>query len=106
MKTVSDNTLPMYQKFGDTLHINFNEEIKTVQDMQGNDRTVYEYTTAVTSVFSDRSQMVDTIIRSVYPLSAELAVMNSAQDKPDAYNVFQMFRLQAKQLADGWISTK
>lgn len=104
MLTQTDNKLETYQTFGDKLHVNFDETEITISNLDGTKRPAYEYTTAVSTVYANRDQLIEDIIRSKYALSSELAVMNNQVDRPENYAEFQAFRNQAKSLADGWFS--
>ena len=106
MITLTDDKLPAYQTFGEKLHINFDERVVIMRNIDDTERTGYEYTTAVSTVFANRNDLIEEIIRSKYTLSAELAVMNNQKEREDSYAEFQAFRAQAKVLADGWLSTK
>lgn len=102
MITISDNTLPTYQEFGERLRINFDETTIEVSDGLDGKRQAYQYTTAEALCASDRSQLIEAIIRSKYSVSDEFAAINNAGDKPAEYATYQAFRMQAKQLADNW----
>lgn len=104
MLTQTDNKLETYQTFGDKLHVNFDETEITISNLDGTKRKAYEYTTAVSTSYANRDKLIEDIIRSKYTLSSELAVMNNQAERPDAYAAFQNFRMQAKALADGWLS--
>lgn len=103
MITQSDNKLPTYQEFGEKLHVNFDEKEIEVKSIDGTIRQAYECTTAISAVYATRDQLIEDIIRSKYSLSAELAVMNNQADRQESYAIFQAVRMQAKELADGWV---
>ena len=105
MITQADNTLPTYQSFGEKLHINFDEQQIVVKDMDGNERIAYQYTTAESLCAASRGDLINDIIKSKYTTAGEFAAINNAQDDPQEYAEYQAFRTQAKQLADGWLST-
>lgn len=104
MITQTDNKLPTYETFGEKLRVNFDEQEIIVKDIDGNERVAYQYTTAVSSVASNRSQLISDIIGSKYTISGEFAAINNAQSDPEEYAEYQAFRAQSKQLADGWLS--
>jgi len=103
MITQTDDKLPAYQTFGERLHINFDEQEVIVKSTDGTERLAYQYTTAVTLAAADRGALINDIIRSRYDIAAEFALINNAQDRPERYAEYQLFRTQAKQLADGWL---
>lgn len=103
MITISDNPLPTYQEFGERLRINFDEIQVEVPVIDGEPRIAYQYTTAEALCASDRSTLIDAIIRSKYSVSGEFAAINNASADPEEYAEYQAFRTQAKQLADGWL---
>jgi len=104
MITCTDKKLPTYQIFGERLHINFDEKEVTVQNFDGHERIAYEYVTSVSTTHSDRSALINDIIRSQYNIADEFALINNAQEKPEQYAKYQAFRVQAKALADNWIA--
>lgn len=104
MITRTDDKLPAYQTFGERLHINFDEKEVIVKSMDGAERIAYEYTTAVSLAAADRGTLINDIIRSRYDIAAEFALINNAQERPERYAEYQLFRVQAKALADGFIS--
>lgn len=103
MITQADNKLPTYQEFGEKLHVNFDEREITVNNMDGTERIAYEYTTAVSLTTASRAQLISDIIYSRYSVGAEFAAINNAQTDTEEYATYQAFRVQAKQLADGWV---
>lgn len=103
MITISDNPLPTYQEFGERLRINFDEVQVEVPVIDSEPRIAYQYTTAEALCASDRSTLIDAIIRSKYSVSGEFAAINNASADPEEYAEYQAFRTQAKQLADGWL---
>lgn len=106
MITQADQPLPTYQEFGEKLRVNFDEQQITIKDMDGNERIAYQYTTAESMCAANRNQLISDIIGSKYTISGEFAAINNAQSKPSEYALYQDFRAQAKQLADGWISVR
>ena len=53
---------------------------------------------------ANRSQIIEAIIGSVFTTGAEIAVINNQTSDPATYVAYQEFRVQAKQLADGWLN--
>lgn len=104
MITQTDNKLNTYEVYGTKLHINFDEKEITIKDMDNKERIAYEYTTASSLIYEGRDKLIEDIIRSRYSLSGELAVMNNQTDRKEDFAEFQLFRIKAKQLADGWIN--
>ena len=103
MITQADNTLPTYQSFGEKLHINFDEQQIFIKDIESTERTAYQYTTAVSLCAASRDQLISDIISSKYTIGAEFAAINNKDERPESYAAYQAFRMQAKQLADGWL---
>lgn len=104
MITQSDSPLPTYQTFGEKLRVNFDEQQVIIKDMEGNERVVYQYTTAESLCASSRNQLISDIINSKYTIGGEFAAINNAQTYPQEYSEYQNFRAQAKQLADSWFA--
>lgn len=102
MKVYSDNALETYQVSGHELRIHWNQ--RQVQRHDG--ELVWESNEALCNVYDDRAALIQKIIGSVFALPDEIAIVNNQADKPEAYVEYQAFRVQAKQLADGWITTK
>jgi hypothetical protein len=104
MITQADNKLPTYETFGEKLRVNFDEQEIIVKDMDGNEKVVYQYTTAESSIASNRSQLISDIIGSKYTIGGEFAAINNAESDPQEYSEYQAFRAQAKHLADEWLN--
>ena len=103
MKTHTDNILPTYQILGPTLRINFDEQ-SAVVDHMGQTHTAYEYQIAVVELGTSRSTIIEAIIACKYSTGREVATINNAAADPKAYDQYQMFRVQAKELANGWFA--
>lgn len=106
MKTHTDNQLPVYQILGPDLRINFDECLRTRENMHGSNHSYYEYTTAIASPNSGRAQLIESIILAKYSYSEELSFVNNQFSKPEEYSAYQAFRNYAKQLADVYLATK
>jgi len=103
MKVYSDTQLDTYQVIGKTLRVHWNAEEITREGMDGPE-TTWEANEAICSVNDDRSALIEKIIGSIYSVGAEIATINNAENDPEAYAEYQAFRVQAKALADGWLS--
>jgi hypothetical protein len=96
MKTQSDIKQPKFLTIGNHLHINFDEQVKEVEQEGQDPVTVYEYTTAVVDKTSNYESRVEAIIATKYPTyGAELSALRDS-DKVTEHNTFVEF---AKQLA-------
>jgi hypothetical protein len=71
---------------------------------KGEPRTQWSANEAVVSVASNRSQIIEAIIGSVFSTGAKLAIINNQSADPVVYAAYQSFRAQAKQLADDWLN--
>ena len=90
--------LPKYQHLGMTIVINFDET--AVESEEG---VRYEYTTAKVKA-SSRDERIEAIIKTKYPTyGAELAAMHKGGEHELEYD---LFREQAKQLADESFTTE
>jgi hypothetical protein len=104
MKTEAGYELQTYEPSGQELRIHWNVEQKTKEVMDDETVTYWEADEALCKVTDDRPTLIEKIIGSVYTTGAELAVINNKDIDPSAYAEYQNFRVQAKQLADGWLN--
>ena len=87
---------------GDNLRIHFEEEVVNIEATEDFDASVsYKYVTAYTVKAASRAEIVEAVIRFFYPsYGAEIAsIQNGGSDK----DTHQARRIQAKELADGWV---
>ena len=103
MKTYSSDQLDTYQVLGSTLRIHWGAQ-EITRDGTGGPETFWETNEAVCEINDGRNALIEKIIGSVYTTGAELAVINNKDIDPAAYAEYQDFRVQAKQLADGWLN--
>lgn len=103
MKVQSNEKLPVYQVLGQTLRIHWDQSEQTVQDMDGNEETIFVSQEAVCQKQDSRNTLIEKIIASVYTTGAELAAINNGGED---YQAYQDFRQLAKDLADGWIAQR
>jgi hypothetical protein len=95
MKTQSNEKQPKFDYLADKIYINFNEQIKEVED-SGETQTIYEYETAIVRKTCDYKDRVEAIVAVRYPTyGAELAAMRDTE-KAIEHNEFVEF---AKALA-------
>ena len=73
-------------------------------DMDEQVITEHKYITAVCSVTANRSEIIESIISSKYSPSAEFATINNKGTKPEEYEIYQNFRIYAKQLATNYFN--
>lgn len=99
MKTSAGREFEVYEVSGDELRIHWN-----IVDKSTEESVNWEADEALCLVYDTRASLISKIIRSVYSLDDEFALINNKEDKPDEYAEFQDFRVLAKQLADGWIN--
>ena len=96
MKTQSNEKQPKFDYLADKIYINFNEQIKEIDD-SGETQTIYEYETAIVKKNCDYKERVEAIVAVRYPTyGAELAALRDT-DKAIEHNEFVMF---AKDLAN------
>lgn len=103
MKVHSNQKLPVYQVLGQTLRVHWDQSEQTVQDMDGNEETIFVCQEAVCQKQDNRNTLIEKIIASVYTTGAELAAINNGGED---YQAYQDFRQVAKDLADGWIAQR
>ena len=103
MKTQSNEPINTYDVSGQELRIHWNIEEKTKEGMDGESYTYWEADEALCGLHDSRSTLIDKIIACEYSIGRELATINNAEEKPDAYAEYQAFRAQAKALANGWL---
>jgi hypothetical protein len=96
MKTQSNEKQPKFDYLADSIYINFNEQIKEVED-DGETQMIYEYETAIVKKNCDYKDRVEAIIAVRYPTyGAELAALRDT-DRAIEHNEFVAF---AKALAN------
>lgn len=101
MKVYSSEQQEIYAVSGQELRIHWD-----IKEVTINDQTQWEADEALCTIWDDRSTLIEKIIGSVYTPSAEFAMINNKDDKPEKYAEYQAFRTTAKSLADGWLATK
>lgn len=104
MKVSAGRQFETYEVSGQELRIHWNIVEKTRQEMDGSTVTFWEADEALCSRFDDRATLIEKIIGSQYSTGRELATINNQLTKPDEYAAYQTFRVQVKQLADGWFN--
>ena len=100
MKVSSSSSLPTYQVLGNKLLIHWNEEVVESESMDGEPTTFYQYNEASAFVYDTRELLIEKIIGSVYTVGAEIAAIRNGGQAADDHHAL---RVQAKQLADGWL---
>ena len=83
--------------------INFNPEQITKEGANGTE-TMYQYDQVKVPVSASRDQIIEAIMASRYTVGAELACINNKDAKPDEYEAYMSFRVQAKEIADQILS--
>ena len=101
MKMQSNDELTTYQASGSDLRIHWNIEQKTKEGADGVPYSYWEANEALCNVADAFGQLVAKIIGSVYDHGAEFAAINDGGEK---YAAYQAFRVQAKELASGWLN--
>lgn len=104
MITVSPEELPTYQIHAGQLRINHSHELVERTDMDEQVMTEHKYITAICSITSNRSEIIESIIGSKYSPSAEFATINNKDAKPEEYEIYQNFRIYAKELATNYFN--
>lgn len=99
----SSHMLPKFQILGHTLRIHFNQTTEQVTDTSTEEvRTDYVSEEAVCTIYDNRSQIIEAIIKSRYrTIGAELAAINNGDLD---YSEYQSFRQLAKTLTNDWES--
>ena len=100
--TESPTQLNTYEVLGDNLRIHFEEEVVNIEATEDFDESVsYKYVTAYTVKVASRAEIVEAVMRCFYPsYGAEIAsIQNGGSDR----DTHQARRIQAKELADGWV---
>ena len=100
--TESPTQLNTYEVLGDNLRIHFEEEVVNIEASEDFDASVsYKYVTAYTTKVASRAEIVEAVMRCFYPsYGAEIAsIQNGGSDR----DTHQARRIQAKDLADGWV---
>jgi len=101
MKVQSTDQPEVYAVSGRELRIHWNIEEVTREGMDGETETYWQASEALCQVSDTRDVLIEKIMASQYTTGAELAAINNGGEDYDAY---QAFRIQAKALADGWLS--
>ena len=99
MKTYSNDKPLVYAVSGQELRIHWG-----MVEIEKEDQTIWEANEALCSVFDSRSQIIEKIIGSVHDTGAEIALINNKDARAVDYAEYQAFRVQAKELADGWVN--
>lgn len=103
MKSYSSEQQPTYLQDGGLLYINFNSVQKT-REAEGGAETYWECDQAQIPAAADRSMIIEAVIACSYPTTgAELAAIVNGGDDAAKH---EAARVQAKALADGWLSSK
>jgi hypothetical protein len=104
MKSISDTNPEVYQVTANELRIHWNIVKKTISTMGGETRDQWECDEAACLTTDNRNTIISKIIRSKYSVDEEFATINNKEDKPEEYDDYQAFRMEAKSLADGWLN--
>lgn len=105
MKVWSGEKPEVYAVSGNELRIHWDIQEVTKEGMEGTE-TFWEANEALCNRFDSRETIIEKIIGSVLSSGAEIALINNKEIDPQAYSDYQLFRNQAKSLADGWVSTR
>jgi hypothetical protein len=104
VKTEAGRQFDVYEVSGQELRIHWNIQQKTKEIMDGEVVAYWEANEALCNKSDDRAALISKIIGSVYTIPDEIATINNKDSKPQEYADYQAFRVQAKALADGWLS--
>lgn len=101
-RTTSQIQMPTYETSGDELTIYWDEQTEQQVGMDEESQTVYTYAYCVCSIYDDRSTIIEKIMACMYPTyGSELAaIINGGADA----QTHEAARVQAKALADGWLT--
>lgn len=102
MKVQSDHIPESLVKSRGKTQVNYNIEKITVEDMDNEPRTAYEYDMVVIEGEVTRDNIVSAILTAEYPVDAQLAIMfNNVITKDVAeHDTYQIKRVEAKKIAD------
>lgn len=102
MRITSYVQLNTYQPAGNDLAIYWAEEENEPKEGETEVHWTYEYCLA--KVFDTRSVLIEKIIATKYPsYGSEIAALSNGGESEQEH---QVFREQAKVLADGWLAIK
>jgi thioesterase domain-containing protein len=104
MKVQANREIEVYEVSGQELRVHWSIQQKTKENLQGEEETYWEAVEALCSKSDGRTELIEKIISTEYSTGRELATINNKETDPKEYTAYQAFRLEAKQLADGWIT--
>lgn len=105
MKTQSNDQPQVYEVSGQELRVHFNVEQITREGIDGPE-TFWQADEALCHVADSRSALIEKIIATKYSVAAEIATINNQATDPVEYSDYQAFRVEAKNLSDGWLAIK
>jgi hypothetical protein len=105
MKVWSNEKPNVYEVSGNELRIRWDIQ-EIIKNEMDNSEKIWEANEAVCNRFDDRSTLIEKIIGSVFTSGAEIALINNKDIDPESYANYQIFRDQAKMLANGWIVSR
>jgi hypothetical protein len=100
-RTTSQIKMPAYQVSGGEVTIFWDEQTEQRTTEQNGDETVYSYAYCVASVYDDRAAIIEKIMATQYTTGAEIAALSNGGESAAEH---EAFRVQAKALADGWLT--
>lgn len=106
MKVYSNIAPEAYAQSGCELRVHWNIEQVPAPSLDGADEMQWQANEALCVAADSRGGLIDSIIRSDFSVSDEIALINNATINPDAYAAYQAFRVLAKELADGWLAQR
>jgi hypothetical protein len=81
--------------------INFNiKEVEIKDEMRDETRVGFEYNQVAVNVSATRADIIEAIISVKYSAGAEIALTNDKDTKADEYAEYQIYRVEAKAIAD------
>lgn len=94
----STDKLPVYQVLGSKLRIHWNyQEVPATEDVPAG----WSCEEAFVPKTASRADIITAIIRARYTIDDEFAAINNGGDE---HQVLLDFRVEAKELADGWLA--
>jgi len=94
----STDKLPVYQVLGSKLRIHWNyQEVPAKEDIPAS----WSCEEACVPKTASRADIITAIIRARYTIDDEFAAINNGGDE---HQVLLDFRVEAKELADGWLA--
>jgi len=102
MKSNSDHYPKLTIQSNGKTQINYNISEATKEEIDGTKRQSYDYEYVEIAGDVTRAKIIDAIVSDVHKKDAEIALINNEIANPGTpeYNVYQVLRSRAKEIAD------